>query len=79
MRLYLEAKGREEKTRLELETRLEAVEYDGWAAGLSDHDRVRLVPATDFAKPGSPGHNVQLKQYFRQNVWPVRREQILSK
>jgi predicted transcriptional regulator len=76
LRLYLEAKKREQQTRLELETQLETVEYDSWVADLPLEERARLVPASDFAKPGSPGHNVQLKQYFRENVWPARREMI---
>ena len=75
-RLYLEAKERERKTSEELESRIEAIEFDEWVASLSTEERVRFVPPTDFAKPGSPGHNVQLKQYFRENVWPERRENI---
>ena len=75
LRLYLEAKKREQQTRLELESQLEAVEFDSWMASLSTEERARFVPVTDFAKPGSPGHNVQLKQYFRENVWPELRTQ----
>jgi hypothetical protein len=77
MRLYLEAKEREQKARAELESRLETVEFDQWAADLTLEEKTTLVPATDFAKPGSQGHNVQLKQYFRENVWPERREKVL--
>jgi hypothetical protein len=76
MRLYLEAKERDQKIRVDLESRLETIEFDEWTAGLTAEDRTRLVPPTDFAKPGSPGHNVQLKQYFRENVWPKRLEKI---
>ena len=70
MRLYLEAKKREQQARADLETQLESVEFESWVSSLSTEDRVRFVPPTDFAKPGSPGHNVQLKQYFRENLWP---------
>ena len=77
MRLYLDAKDRERKVREELESRLETAEFDSWAANLSVEDRSRFVPPTDFAKPGSPGHNVQLKQYFRENVWPEGRGRVL--
>ena len=76
MRLYLEAKKREQQTRLELESQLEAVEFDSWVVSLSNEESARFVPPTDFAKPGSPGHNVQLKQYFRDNIWPGRRELV---
>lgn len=77
MRIYLEAKERERKTREELESRLEIVEFDEWVTILSAEDRSRFVPPTDFAKPGSQGHNVQLKQYFRENVWPEKRDKVL--
>ena len=77
-RLYVEAKERERKVREELDARLEAVEFDSWAAGLSSEEKKRIVPPSDFAKPGSQGHNVQLKQYFRENVWPNRREKIIE-
>lgn len=77
MRLYLEAKEREQKIRIDLESRLESVAFDEWTIGLTVEERIRLVPATDFAKPGSQGHNVQLKQYFRENIWPERKEQVL--
>ena len=77
LRLYLEAKEREQKMREELETRLEIAEFDSWVNGLSSEEKVQFVPSTDFAKPGSPGHNVQLKQYFRETIWPGLREKAL--
>jgi len=63
---------------MELEERVESVEFDGWMASLTHEKRIELVPATDFAKPGSQGHNVQLKEYFREKVWPDRRQKICS-
>lgn len=76
MRLYLEAKERDQKLREELESRLESVAFDEWVADLTIEDRSGLVPPTDFAKPGSQGHNVQLKQHFREKVWPERRRSL---
>ena len=78
MRLYLEAKEREQKTREELECRLQVVEFDEWASGLTAEERGCLVPPQEFAKPGSQGHNAQLKEYFLENIWPDRREKSLS-
>lgn len=72
-RLYLEAKEREIKQLADLESRLEAVEFEEWRARLSVEEKARCVPVTDFAKVGSPGHNGQLKQYFYDNVWPERK------
>ena len=77
MREYLEAKEREQKIRVDLEARLESVEFDEWAAGLTLEEKIRLVSPTDFAKPGSQGHNVQLKHYFRENLWSGFREGLL--
>ncbi len=55
---------------MDIESQLETVEFDSWISALSIEERARFVPPSDFAKPGSPGHNVQLKQYFREKVWP---------
>jgi hypothetical protein len=74
MRLYLEAKEREEKALEELDLRLETVEFNSWVANLSAEERLKLVPSLDFAKPGSQGHTVQLKQYFREHLWPALKE-----
>jgi hypothetical protein len=49
---------------------LSEILHPSWWARLSTEEKIRLVPPSDFAKPGSPGHNVQLKQYFRENIWP---------
>jgi predicted transcriptional regulator len=76
MRLYLEARKREQQVRADLEAELETVEFDSWLASLSSEERSILVPPTDFSKPGSPGHNVQLKQYFRERIWPEVRATV---
>jgi len=76
-RLYLEAKEQQQKKLLEIESRLQAVEFEGWTAKLSLEEKAQLVPLTDFAKPGSPGYTVQLKEYFRENVWPQFYEKII--
>jgi hypothetical protein len=76
MRVYLEANEREHKMRDELGNRLESVAFGEWAAYLAIEDRSRLVPPTDFAKPGGQGHNVHLKQHFRETVWQERRKSL---
>lgn len=78
MRLYLEAKEIEKKVRLDLEGRLESAEFEEWTAALTADEKTQLVPTTDFAKPGSQGHNAQLKQYFRENIWPACRVKALK-
>jgi len=78
-RLYLEAKEQQRKRRQEVETRLETVEFEEWAEGLSLEKRAELVPPKDFAKPGSTAHTVQLREYFRENVWPGVREKTSRK
>ena len=72
MRLYLEAKEREQKIREELEFRLQTLDFNDWISTLTSEEISRMVPPSNFAKIGSQGHNVQLKQYFRENVWPER-------
>ncbi len=73
-RLYLEAKEQQRKRRQEIEARLETEEFEEWAERLSLEQRAGLVPPKDFAKPGSTAHTVQLREYFRENVWPELKE-----
>ncbi|NQW44881.1 MAG: hypothetical protein HQ462_05685, partial [Deltaproteobacteria bacterium] len=68
MRLYLEAKEREQKVREELESRLQTVDFAEWISILTSEEISQIVPPSNFAKIGSQGHSVQLKQYFRKNV-----------
>lgn len=77
-RLYLEAKEQQQKKRLELEQRLEAVEFEEWLETLPLEQRAALVPPKDFAKPGGTAHNYQLREYFRENIWPQFREKSLK-
>lgn len=77
-RLYVETKERERKALEELDARLEVVEFDLWLATVPDNEKVRLVPPLDFTKLGSQGHIVQMKEYFREKVWPERRERMFS-
>ncbi len=77
MRRYLEAMKEQQKKHQEIESSLQAIEFEGWAAKLSLNEKSSMVPPTDFAKHGSHGHTVQLKEYFRENVWPQFREKIL--
>ena len=73
-RLYLEAKEQQHKKRQELDEREEAVEFAEWAEKLSLEQRAALVPPKDFAKPGGTAHSYQLREYFRENVWPKLRK-----
>jgi hypothetical protein len=74
MRLYLEAKKREQQARSEMETELETMEFNEWVAKLSTEERLQFVPESDFSKLGSQSHNMQLKQHFRESVWLERKE-----
>lgn len=73
-RLYLESKEQQRKKCQELEERLEAVEFEEWLEKQPLEQRAVLVPPKDFAKPGGTAHNYQLREYFRENVWPERKE-----
>lgn len=76
-RLYLEAKEKHRKNRQELEERHEAIEFEEWAEKITLEQRAALVPPKDFAKPGSTAHNYQMREYFRENVWPQLKEKVL--
>ncbi len=75
-RLYLEGRELQRKKRKEIAVRLEAVEFEEWLDTLSLEKRAELVPAKDYAKPGSSAHNSQLREYFQENVWPSLQEKI---
>ena len=73
-RLYLEAKEQQGTRRQEIQKRLETAEFEEWAETLSLEQRAELIPPKEYAKPGSTAHNIQLREYFRENVWPQLRE-----
>jgi osmotically-inducible protein OsmY len=73
-RIYLEAKEQQRKLRQEREARLETVEFEEWAEKLSLDERAQLVPPKDYSKPGGTAHTMQLREYFRENVWPALKE-----
>jgi hypothetical protein len=75
-RLYLESKEQQRKKLHELDERLEAAEFDEWLEKLSLEQRATVVPPKDFAKPGGTAHNYQMREYFRENVWPDVRNRI---
>jgi hypothetical protein len=72
-RIYLEAKEREHKARIEMDNRLEAIAFTEWIEGLDSATKARLIAPTDFAQVGSSAHNAQLKQHFHEKEWPERR------
>jgi hypothetical protein len=73
-RIYLEAKEQQRKLRQERESRLETVEFEEWAEKLSLEKRAELVPPKDYSKPGGTAHTMQLREYFREHIWPALKE-----
>jgi hypothetical protein len=73
-RLYLEAKEKQRQKRKETEENIETLEFEEWVEKLTLEQRSDLVPPKDFAKPGSTAHNYQLREYFRENIWPALKE-----
>jgi hypothetical protein len=73
-RLYLEAKEKQRQKRKETEEKIEVLEFEEWAEKLTFEQRAELVPPKDFSKPGGTAHNYQLREYFRENIWPALRE-----
>ena len=76
MREYAE-KLREKKERQE-QFEKEAMEFAfaDWVKELSSEGRAQVVPESQFAKLGSPGHDAMLKKHFRDNVWPDMKTRI---
>jgi hypothetical protein len=77
-RLYLESKEQQRKKCQDLAERLETIEFEEWLENLSLEQRAQLVPPKEFAKPGGTAHNYQMREYFREQVWPERREKALG-
>jgi hypothetical protein len=67
----------EKKKREELEQRLYSVEFEIWQEALSTEEKLKIVPASDFAKPGNQRYTVQLKEYFRSRIWQEKRREVL--
>jgi predicted transcriptional regulator len=76
LRLYLEVKEQQQKRQHEIEARLETVEFEEWAEKLSLDKRDELVPPKDYAKSGGTAHTMQLREYFRENVWPLLKQKL---
>lgn len=72
-----ESEARRKRSR-ELEERLIGAQFEEWLETLSLEQKTRLVPPTEFARLGAPGHTARLNEYFRENVWPQLRQKILN-
>jgi hypothetical protein len=52
-------------------------EFEHWAMGLSEEEKVQFVPPNKMAELGSSRHQLLLKDCFNQNIWPEIKQTIL--
>ncbi len=64
--------------RLELESKAMDFECETWLEQLSENLRSQLAPENHVVKPKSPAQDRLLKEHFRMELWPKRRNEILE-
>jgi hypothetical protein len=70
MREYAE-RSKEKRERLKvLELETFEFEFQDWLETLSDAVKLGMIPESQFVTLGSPAHTSQLKQQFKENIWP---------
>jgi hypothetical protein len=56
--------------RQKIETQLRDVEFQDWEESLSQNEKNKLIPPTEFLTEGSERHRLALKAHFEDHVWP---------
>jgi hypothetical protein len=71
-------KEQEQKLKRRNELLEKAVEFKflEWRNSQNKDDLLQLVPESQFSKFGGPGYELELKKYFRDNLWEVKKNEI---
>ncbi len=75
---FLKRKEEAKKRRLELEKRALDMEFSDWLEGLTSAQRDQYAPPTTIVESGSENQNRLLKQWYSDNIWPDKKNEILS-
>jgi hypothetical protein len=78
MRLFVERQKEAKSRHLETERAAQEFECEAWLETLTPEMKLTLIPEAGLLKAGAAAHTAMLKNYFTEQVWPVRRTEILA-
>jgi predicted transcriptional regulator len=73
---YLAAEERKNAQLRELDERILQSEFEKWDRALELEEKLELAPVPEAVAPGGAAHKSILKEYFRENLWPVIENKI---
>jgi len=78
MRLFVSRQEEAKTRRINFEQKAQEFECEVWLDNLTAEMKLTLIPEAGILKVGAAAHTAMLKNYFAENVWPVRRTEILE-
>jgi hypothetical protein len=78
MRSFIERQKEAKARHAETERAAQEFECEAWLETLTPEMKLSLIPETAILKVGTAAHAAMLKSHFAENVWPVRRAEILE-
>ena len=79
MRSFIERQKEAKARRVDVERAAQDFESEAWLERLTPEMKLTLVPETSLLKQGTAAYAAMLKRHFVENVWPVRRAEILQR
>jgi DNA-binding transcriptional ArsR family regulator len=73
---YLAAEEKKNAQLRELDERILQSEFEKWDRALELEEKLELAPIPEAVAPGGVAHKSILKEYFRENLWPVIENKI---
>ncbi len=64
------------KRRSEMLEKAVEFKFHEWKASRSREELLELVPEGQFSKFGHPGYELELKKYFRDNLWDIKKNEL---
>jgi hypothetical protein len=64
--------------RLNQENELFELEFEDWSICLSNDQIEKIVPTSAVMKSGSPTQKIMLKNYFKDTIWPAKKDILYS-
>ena len=78
LRLYLEKKKADEEKRSAMEKELSEIHFKEWSDFLTVSEKEKLLPESISKQKVLAPKNAYLRTYYRDNVWPEKRKEILN-
>ncbi|MBS0287996.1 MAG: hypothetical protein JSR17_11905 [Proteobacteria bacterium] len=78
MRIYLERKRDIEQKQIELEEELLKAEFNDWQNILTNEQIDKILPEDIKNSNLAPAKTAALRTYFRNEIWPIKRQEIIN-